>query len=425
MRRRNYFGLLAVLLIFVLAACGGGSNATGNNGKVVINWWHIQTDGPAKANWQNLANQYMKAHPNVTIKITTIENDSFKTKLATDMQSGNPPDLFHSWGGGVLFQYAQAGLVKDITPDLQGDWGNSFNKSALDVYGQDGKYYGVPWDMGAVGFWYNKTLFAKAGIQQPPTTWSEFLQDVQKLKSAGITPIALGEKDKWPGHYWWAYLAVRMGGKDAFTKAYNRAGSFADPPFVEAGKHLQELIVLNPFEKGYLGASYSDQINLMGNGKAAMELMGQWAPASDKSNASDKKGPDLGFFPFPMVEGGAGNPTDVFGGGGGFAIGKNAPPQTVDFLKFLTNAQNQEAMGKAGLVLPTVKAAANTVTDPLQRQVVQTIHDASYFQLYYDQYMPPVVGQAVLDSTQGLYANTMTPDATAKAIEAAAASSLR
>lgn len=426
MRQRGYFCFLVVCLMLAISACGGGgSNVAGSNGKVVINWWHIQTTDPAKGNWQNLANQYMKMHPNVTIKITTIENDSFKTKLATDMQSGNPPDLFHSWGGGVLLQYAKAGLVKDITSDLQGDWGNSFNKSALDVYGQDGKYYGVPWDMGAVGFWYNKALFARAGIQQPPTTWTEFLQDVKKLKSAGITPIALGEKDKWPGHYWWAYLAVRLGGKDAFTKAYNRTGSFADAPFVEAGKHLQELIALNPFQKGYLGTSYSDETTIMGNGKAAMELMGQWAPANDKSGATDKKGPELGFFPFPMVEGGAGNPTDVFGGGGGFAIGKNAPPETVDFLKFLTSAQNQEAMGKAGLVLPTVKAAANSVTDPLLKQVVQTINTASYFQLYYDQYMPPVVGQAILDATQGLYANTTTPQAAAKAIDDSAAAALR
>ncbi len=426
MRRRNYFGLLAVLLILVLAACGGGgSNVAGNNGKVVINWWHIQTTDPGKSFWQNLANQYMKMHPNVTIKITTIENDSFKTKLATDMQSGNPPDLFHSWGGGVLFQYAQAGLVKDITSDLQGDWGDSFNKSALDVYGQNGHYYGVPWDMGAVGFWYNKALFTKAGIQQTPTTWSEFLQDVQKLKNAGITPIALGEKDKWPGHYYWAYLAIRLGGKDAFMKAYNRTGSFADPPFVKAGQYLQQLVALNPFQKGFLGASYSDETTVMGNGKAAMELQGQWAPNNDQTAATDKKGPALGFFPFPMVEGGAGNPTDVFGGGGGFAIGKNAPPETVDFLKFLTNAQNQAAMGKAGLALPTVKAAANSLTNPLLRQVVQTVANASYFQLYYDQYMPPVVGTAVLDATQGLFANTTTPPAAAKAVDDAAAASLR
>jgi raffinose/stachyose/melibiose transport system substrate-binding protein len=163
----------------------------------------------------------------------------------------------------------------------------------------------------------------------------------------------------------------------------------------------------------------------MGDGKAAMELMGQWAPTNDKNNAADKKGPQFGFFPFPMVEGGAGNPNDVFGGGGGFAIGKNAPPQTVDFLKFLTSVQNQQNMAKAGIVLPTVKSAAGYVADPLMQEVVKTINNASYFQLYYDQYLPPAVGQAVLDATQGLFANTTSPDAAAKAVESAAASSLR
>ena len=53
-----------------------------------------------------------------------------------------------------------------------------------------------------VGVWYNKELFEKAGIDAPPATWDEFLADVQKLKDAGITPIAVGEKDKWPGMFW-------------------------------------------------------------------------------------------------------------------------------------------------------------------------------------------------------------------------------
>jgi raffinose/stachyose/melibiose transport system substrate-binding protein len=428
MRGRSYSSfILLILLTVVLAACGGGTTtgSSGSNGKAVINWWHIQTADPGKADWQKMANDYMKAHPDVTIKITILENDAFKTKLSTVMQSGNPPDLFQSWGGGVLFQYAKAGLVKDLTTDLQGAWGDSLSKSALDVYGQDGKYYGVPWDMGGVGFWYNKALFAQAGIQQPPKTWSEFLQDVQKLKSKNITPIALGEKEKWPGHFYWAYLAVRVGGKDAFIKAYNRTGSFADPSFVTAGKHLQELVALNPFQKGYLGAAYSDQSNLMGNGKAAMELMGQWAPSTDKNAATNKKGPELGFFPFPTVEGGAGGPNDVFGGGNGFAIGKNAPPQTVDFLKYLTSAENQSKLAKDGVNLPTAKAAVSQVTDPLQQEVIKTVNDASYFQLYYDQYLPSSVAQAVLDGTQGLYANSTKPDAAAQMVEDAAASALK
>jgi raffinose/stachyose/melibiose transport system substrate-binding protein len=429
MKRRDFLTSMgaagaALSLPSLLAACGGGTSTGTATSPATINWWHIETTGAGLTNWQNLANQYMKAHPNVKIKITPIENQAFKQKLTTVMQSGSPPDLFHSWGGGVLFQYAKAGLVQDISPALQGSWGSSFNKAALDVYGQNGKYYGAPWDMGVVSFWYDKSLFTKAGITSTPTTWDDLISTVKKLQSAGIAPIALGEKDEWPGMYWWAYLSIRLGGKAAFDKAYNRTGSFADPPFVQAGQYIQQLAALNPFQKGYLGDGYTQEYTDMGTSKAAMELMGQWAPSNDASAAADKKGPGLGLFAFPTLPGGAGNPTDVLGGGGGFAIGKNAPPETVDFLKFLTNATNQRSMGAAGLVLPTVKGTQDSVSDPQLQQVLQMVASANYFQLYYDQYLPPAVGQVILDQTQALYAHTTTPQSAAKAVDDSVATSL-
>jgi raffinose/stachyose/melibiose transport system substrate-binding protein len=137
-----------------------------------------------------MADAYMAAHPNVTINITILENEAFKSKLTTVMQSGEPPDLFQCWGGGVMNTYAEAGLLRDITPEIEGEWGDSFGAGALAVYAYNGHQYGVPWDMGMVGFWYNKDLFAEAGIDAPPETWEEFLADVQLLKDAGITPIA-------------------------------------------------------------------------------------------------------------------------------------------------------------------------------------------------------------------------------------------
>ena len=106
-----------------------------------------------------------------------------------------------------------------------------------------------------VGFWYNKDLFTKAGIDGPPTTWNEFLADVQKLKAAGITPIAVGEKDKWPGIFWWAYLSLRIAGKDAMNKAGDRRRQLQQPGFVEAGEQLKELVDLKPFQEGFLGAA--------------------------------------------------------------------------------------------------------------------------------------------------------------------------
>jgi len=88
---------------------------------VTITWWHISTAEEHKALWQKLADEYMAEHPNVNIEITVLENEAFKTKLTTVMQSGEPPDIFQSWGGGVMNEYANAGLLKDITADLDGD----------------------------------------------------------------------------------------------------------------------------------------------------------------------------------------------------------------------------------------------------------------------------------------------------------------
>ncbi|MEW8978002.1 MAG: extracellular solute-binding protein [Symbiobacterium sp.] len=308
---------------------------SGSGDQVTITWWHLWTGGPEQK-WNAIAEAYMKEHPNVKIEITVLENEAFKQKIATAMQSNNPPDLFNSWGGGGLREYVEAGLVKDITAELQKDgWIDSIANA--DMMAVDGKYYGVPVNIGMVGFWYNKELFAKAGINEPPKTWTEFLEAIDKLKAAGITPISLGEGDKWQGAFYWEYLALRMGGKEAFEKAYTRnGGSFADESFVEAGRKLQELVAKQPFQDGFLSANQGDEATNVANELAAMVLQGHWAFYQFKDYAADGVGPGdkIGWFPFPAVEGGAGDPTDALGGGDCIAVGVNAPPEAVDFLRW-------------------------------------------------------------------------------------------
>jgi raffinose/stachyose/melibiose transport system substrate-binding protein len=428
---RKTLSLISIVMVFtfLLAACAptaapteAPAAPTAPPAKVTVSWYHITTAENQKAVWTKLANEYMAAHPNVTINITVMENEAFKTKLTTLMQSGDPPDIFQSWGGGVMNAYATAGLLKDITPDLDADgsaWRNTFSPGALGVYAYKGKNYGVPWDMGMVGFWYNKALFAKAGISAPPATWSELLDDAKKLKDAGITPIAVGAGDKWPAAFWWEYLATRIGGQAGFDAAAGRTGAFTDPPFVQAGEKIKELVALDVFQSGFLGATWGDEATAMGNGKAAMDLMGQWAPGAFNDNSPDKKGigDNLGWFPFPAVEGGAGAATDALGGGNGFAIGKNASPEAIDFVKYLTRAESQQQCAAAGFCVPVVKGGETGLTDPLLKQVQQGAAAAKYFQLYYDQYLPPAMGSVVNDAVQGVFAGKLTPDAAAKAVE--------
>ncbi|NMB60493.1 MAG: extracellular solute-binding protein, partial [Chloroflexi bacterium] len=108
------FIMIAVLLM-AAAPAPAVAAAPAKADKVVINWWHITTSDPGKTDWQNMADAYMKDHPNVEIKITVLENEAFKTKLTTVMQSGEVPDIFQSWGGGGLSEQIDAGLLKDIT----------------------------------------------------------------------------------------------------------------------------------------------------------------------------------------------------------------------------------------------------------------------------------------------------------------------
>jgi raffinose/stachyose/melibiose transport system substrate-binding protein len=416
------FTYILIMLTLIGLAVAPAAHA---QSPVVITWWHINTDATQSAFWQTVADEFMAANPNVKIEITVLENEAFKSRLVTVMQAGDPPDLFQSWGGGVLWQYAEAGLVKNIAPELEGAWRDSFSaQAALELYGRNGEYYGVPWTWGAVGMFYNKALFAQAGIEKTPETWTEFLEVVKKLKAAGITPIALGERDKWPGHFWWVYLAIRLGGEEAFLAAYNRTGSFEAEPFVKAGEYLKELIDLEPFIEGFLGLGYGDQAAAMGDSRAAMELMGQWAPSVQAgSSQSGGLGENLGWFPFPVVEGGAGNPKDVLGGGDGFAVGAKAEPEAVEFLKYITSADVQRRAA-AIWVLPTVREAEDALTDPILQTIVKARNEAPYFQLYYDQFLPPAVGQTVNDSVEMLFAGVATPAEVAAQIEAAARSEL-
>ena len=386
--------------------------------QVVVDWWSIQINDPGKALNQKIADEYHAAHPNVTVKITVLENEAFKSALRTNLQAGNAPDIFQSWGGGVLAEQTAGGLVKDITADVA-SWANTMNPAAMDIYKVDGKQYGIPYNFGLVGFWYNKELFAKANITTTPTTWEELLADVGKLKTAGVTPIALGAGDKWPAMFYWAYLATRIGGKEALETAV-KTGAWDGPAFIAAGTELKKLIDLQPFQDGFLAAKYdANQAADMGNGKAAMELMGQWAPGAQNGNSADKKGlgDKLAWFPFPAVANGTGLPTDVFGGADGFAFGKDAPPEAIDFIKFRSSLEVASRYGALndGTLPPTVGAEAS-VTDPYLKSVLDARAKSTFAQLYLDQATSPALGDIINGAIQKLYAGKSDPAGVAKEI---------
>jgi raffinose/stachyose/melibiose transport system substrate-binding protein len=410
---------------------GGGNPtpvASSTHAPVTVNWWHIATGEPGKSIFQGIADAYMAGHPWVTIKITVLENEAFKAKLTTSMQSGQVPDLFQSWGGGGMAQQADAGKLQDITQAIS-SWSGTVNAGALGIYAYKGKQYGVPWDMGMIGFWYNKAAFTKAGIAAPPATWAEFLTDLPKLRTAGYAPLAIAGKDMWPSMHLWTYIILRMAGYDALQTMI-QSGDWNTDACKAAGAEVVKLNALNPYQDGYKSASYDNEAAAVGNGKAAMELMGQWAPGVQMNDSTSKKGlgDDLGWFAFPGIDGGKGDPADGVGGGNGIAVGVNAPPEAIDFLKFFNSQYNAQkigtpttAGGSDSMGLSPIQGVDTTVLSAPLQLVLAGRDKAKHIQLYLDQATSSSMGTAINKATVALFLGASTPEKVCQAITDAAA----
>ena len=387
---------------------------------VTIDWWHITTDKVGKPDFQAIADAYMAANPNVKINITVLENEAFKTKLAATPADAYP-DLFQSWGGGTMAAQADAGLLQDITAAVA-PWKDTVNAGAMSIYQYKGVQYGIPWDMGMIGFWYNKELFQKAGITAPPTTWDEYLAAITKLKAAGVAPLAIAGKDKWPSMHLWTYLVLRSGGGDALSKMI-QTGDWNTDACINAGKAVLALNALDPYQKGYASADYNSEAASVGNGKAAMELMGQWAPSVQKDQSVGKVGlgDKLGWFAFPTLTAGAGAATDGVGGGNGIAVSKNAPPEAIDFLKFFMSKENQNKLNTDGVGLSTTVGTESSVKDPNLQAVLAGRGAATFMQLYLDQATAGPLAAAFNDATIALFLGKSTPEQVCKTLTDAAA----
>jgi raffinose/stachyose/melibiose transport system substrate-binding protein len=106
----------------------------------------------------------------------------------------------------------------------------------------------------------------------------------------------------------------------------------------------------------------------------------------------------------------------VLGGCNGFAVGKNAPPEAFEFVKFLLSLESQRKVTGEGGALPVTKGAEDAIKDPNLKAVHGVLAQATGFQLYLDQAYPPAIGQQVNDSVAALVARSASPQAVAQAI---------
>jgi raffinose/stachyose/melibiose transport system substrate-binding protein len=407
-----------------LAACAAALSAPAY-AETHVTVLHVSDNAAQKAIWDQIANDYNAEHKGVKVEFKYLENEAFKAKLPTMLQADESrPDLFYSWGGGVMQAQDKAGFLKDVTKDVA-SWESELAPTAVDAFKVDGKVVGVPFEVGEVAFYYNKKLFEKAGVKaEEIKSWDDFLGAVKKLKAAGITPIVVGAGEKWPMHFYYSYLVMRIGGEHGLADAKaGKDGGFKNPTFVEAGKRLQELAALEPFQPGYLSTKHAESSGMFGDGKAAMDLMGQWLLSMQGPNSTSGKGlaeEDIGILSFPVVPGGKGKATDTLGGINGWLVSKSAPPEAIDFLKFFSQQKYAKETAEKAAYIPVVKGSESAFTDPLFKRLADDLSKTTYHQNFFDQDLGPSVGRVVNDVSVAVAAGQMTPEAAAAAIQEAA-----
>jgi raffinose/stachyose/melibiose transport system substrate-binding protein len=382
-----------------------------------VTLWEIATGGDRTLIQQTLQ-RFNQSHPDIDVGVEFFENDPYKTKLRVAMAAGQPPDVFIGWGGGILDSYVKNGKVVALPASVNT---GRFIDSVMQAVTFNGKVYGVPCrGMQPVLFYYNKPIFQKYGIS-PAQTWTELLSAVRTLREKGVVPIALAGMGNWPGLMYLEYLVNRIGGNAPFQAVLEgKPDAWSNKAFLEANKKIVELVDLRAFPSDFDALNYNtgQSSQLLYSGKAAMQLMGSWDYAAILSDAPDfiTKG-ELGWFPFPAVEGGAGDPKNVAGNPCNFySISARSPSQSQaeTFLaEGVLNDFEIDGFLKLGEV-PPVKDIRSKLTSAPHADWLTAIYDlasqAPYFSLSWDQALPPRIAQMMLTNLGLLFLKQLTPE---------------
>ncbi|HLS72412.1 MAG TPA: extracellular solute-binding protein [Actinomycetaceae bacterium] len=399
-RRTLLITAVATVGALGLAACGSDASGGSDGGDVEMTFWHNSTTGDGKQYWEDTVAAFEDENPGVTISIQSIQNEDMDGKLQTALNSGDAPDIFMARGGGKLADVVNAGQALDITDHVDDATLSALGDGVLSAFTIDGKVYGMPTAVLPGGIFYSQDLFAEAGIDSPPATMDELVDAVEALKETGVAPIALGAKDAWPAAHWYYFFALRACSQETMEAAAE-SGTFEDDCWLQAGEELAAFADIEPFNNGFLtteaqqGAGSS--AGLLANHEAAMELMGAWNPGVIASLTPDEQPlADLGWFPFPAVEGGAGDPAAMMGGVDGYSCSASAPvEECTAFLNFFMQQEHQEAYAQAFHTLPASQEAQGVVEEGALQDILESYNEAPYVMVWLDTLFGQNVGNAL------------------------------
>lgn len=396
------------IMALSLAACGGNSpkNASsssesagsGENGsqeaspsgeeKIVLNVinYHVGTDYAAEY-YAYLFEAFQETEEgrNVEFRFEEIPTtDAFNQKIKLLISSGDLPDIVFNGGNNITELAAKSGKVADLTPYFEADpeWKALFDETSLEFNTVDGKIYGVPVSKEISYIYYNKDLFAQAGIEAPKTafaTWDEFFAACDKLKAAGITPVGMDTADSgWLTNLWMSAL-IGTGGEAGNVWMNSMYPTDFNTPEVEAAAETIQRMFKEYTTADAVGGKYDPMATHFFNGEVAMFPNGPWMipDFSETEKAPEGFYDKVGIMLMPgngmeMVP----TPGDMVG-----ASEEEKIKAAVAFLKFETQPENQiKALEMTGLqpVSNDLEIPSElTERDPLMARVLEIQNEAA------------------------------------------------
>ncbi|WP_432548880.1 extracellular solute-binding protein [Kineococcus sp. SYSU DK004] len=420
-----------------LTACGG-SSGPGQAAEGEASIWFL-TGEPKEAIRNLSVENFNESSETGQLAPVAYQNDAYKTKIRTSIGAGQAPTLIFSWGGGSVRDWAQAGQIEDLTswieenPDVR----TRLFDAAWNPGIVDGAIYAVPHEtVQPVFLYYNQRLFDQVGAQ-PPQTWEDLLALVPVFNEAGIAPISLAGQSRWTTMMWLEFLVLRIAGQDAYQAINDSApNAWSDPAVLQALTAAQDLVRAGGFVEGYnsIVADQNADQALLYTDRAAMLLQGSWCFGSIKADGGDfVSGGNLGYQSFPVVTGGAGDPTSTVGNPAQYySISANATDEQKEIARdYLANGVLTEEIAEAfineGGEVPILKGVEDQLAAAEDGEFLSFVYDtavnASFFGMSWDQALSPTAAQELLTNIEQLFGNPngFTPEQFADAMNAATA----
>jgi raffinose/stachyose/melibiose transport system substrate-binding protein len=386
----------------LLEACGSSSTATGGQQPVTLKFYHwIGADaGPTVA---EINKRFHAENPNITVQFSSNATDQYETVLKARLAGGDAPDIFGVFPGAKFYPYAKAKYLADLSNE---PWVARLLSGAKRVITYtDGKVYTLPMDQNVIGVIYNKQIFSQHGLSVP-TNWADFLAVCEKLKGAGITPLALGIKDQWVDQlipYAMAPSAIYRSNIDFDKQVLAGQSTFEQSAWMQMMKDYLDLNAQGYFNKGALGTTYDQTTQLIAASKAAMVVNGNWILAPIKRLNPNLQ---LGMFPLPYVQ--TGQPIWVSSAVGtttAISATTKHPAEARKYLQFWARKDIMELYLKGKVAYSSFSDITNPALDPAAQEMIAPLKAGSYN--FLDQNWPLGVQDVMLKDIQSVFAGSM------------------